>query len=164
MTLPLPQHDAWIGIGANLGDRALTIQRALETLDAHPEIAVRAAATCIETEAVGPGSQPNYLNTAAHLRTSLDARDLLNALLQVESVFGRNRELEERWGPRTLDLDILIHGDHVIDEPGLVVPHPRMHERDFVLQPLSEIAPEVHHPALGVSIAELLASLSAREP
>ena len=128
-----------IGLGANLGDRAATIRAALDVLDAHEHIAVVAQSTLIETDAVGPGDQPRYLNGAALLRTELGPGALLACLLATERSFGRDRDRETRWGPRTLDIDLLLYGDMSINAPGLQVPHPRMLERAFVLEPLAEI-------------------------
>ncbi|MGP1310673.1 MAG: 2-amino-4-hydroxy-6-hydroxymethyldihydropteridine diphosphokinase [Phycisphaerales bacterium] len=166
------QHDsghpasvlAAVGLGANLGDRAQTIARAIELLDAQPRVAVRAVSSLIETPAlVIPGSppQPPYLNGAAAIETNLEPRDLLEMLLRIERELGRDRAAGERWAPRTIDLDLLLYADRVIDDEGLTVPHPRMHERDFVLLPLAEVAAEAVHPTLGVTVRELLDRLRA---
>jgi 2-amino-4-hydroxy-6-hydroxymethyldihydropteridine diphosphokinase len=109
----------------------------------------------IETDPVGPVPQGRFLNAAATLHTALEARDLLDQLLAIERQRGRTRAREERWGPRTLDLDLLLYGDRIIEEPGLSIPHPRLHERTFVLAPLSQIAPDVVVPTLGRTIREL---------
>jgi 2-amino-4-hydroxy-6-hydroxymethyldihydropteridine diphosphokinase len=112
----------------------------------------------IETAPVGgPARQEDYLNGVARLRTSLDAHELLDVLQAIERRFGRERA--ERWGPRTLDLDVLLYDDAVIETERLIVPHARMHERRFVLEPLCEIAPEVVHPVLGLMMRELLMKL-----
>jgi 2-amino-4-hydroxy-6-hydroxymethyldihydropteridine diphosphokinase len=133
---------AFIGLGANLGDRDATIRAALDALGEEDGIEVVAVSTLRETEPVGVGPQPLFLNGAAALETRLSARDLLDRLLAIEQRFGRVRVPGEH-GPRTLDLDLLLYGDEEIDEPGLTVPHPRLHERAFVLEPLAEIGADV---------------------
>jgi 2-amino-4-hydroxy-6-hydroxymethyldihydropteridine diphosphokinase len=133
---------AFIGLGANLGDREKTIRAALEALDAEDGIDVVAVSTLRETEPVGVGEQPLFLNGAAELETTLTARELLDRLLETERRFGRARVPGEH-GPRTLDLDLLLYGDERIDEPGLQVPHPRLHERAFVLEPLAELNADI---------------------
>jgi 2-amino-4-hydroxy-6-hydroxymethyldihydropteridine diphosphokinase len=139
---------AYVGLGANLGDRENTLRAAVEVLGGETGIEVVAVSTLRETEPVGVGEQPPYLNGAAELETTLSARDLLDRLLAVEQRFGRVRNPGEH-GPRTLDLDLLLYGDEVIDEPGLSVPHPRLHERLFVLEPLTELAPGLVVPGRG---------------
>jgi 2-amino-4-hydroxy-6-hydroxymethyldihydropteridine diphosphokinase len=131
---------AYVGLGANLGDRERTLREAVDALGAEEGIEVAAVSTLRETDPVGVGEQPRFLNGVAALETSLGARELLDRLLAVEQRFGRVRVPGEH-GPRTLDLDLLLYGDETIDEPGLAVPHPRMHERRFVLEPLAELAP-----------------------
>jgi 2-amino-4-hydroxy-6-hydroxymethyldihydropteridine diphosphokinase len=133
---------AYIGVGANLGDREATMRAALAALDATPGIRVVAVSTFRETEPVGYVDQPRFLNAAAAVETQLDARGLLDALLAVEHGLGRTRE-GPRFGPRTIDLDLLLFGDVEVDEPGLTVPHPRLHERAFVLEPLAELDPDL---------------------
>jgi 2-amino-4-hydroxy-6-hydroxymethyldihydropteridine diphosphokinase len=130
---------AYVGLGANLGDRERTLRGAVEALAANHQIEVLAVSSLRETDPVGPvPDQPRFLNGAVALETSLSARELLNVLLRTEAAFGRTRE-GPPGGPRTLDLDLLIYGDEEIDEPGLQVPHPRLHERTFVLEPLREL-------------------------
>jgi 2-amino-4-hydroxy-6-hydroxymethyldihydropteridine diphosphokinase len=131
---------AYVGLGANLGDRERTLRAAVDALAAEDGVEVASVSVLRETEPVGVGQQPLYLNGAAELETTLTARRLLDRLLAVEQRFGRIRVPGEQ-GPRTLDLDLLLYGDEVIDEPGLTVPHPRLHERRFVLEPLAELAP-----------------------
>ena len=132
---------AYVGLGSNLGDREGTIRAALAALNEEDGIEVVAVSTLSETEPVGVGAQPLFLNGAAELETTLSARELLDRLLATEQRFGRVRVTGEH-GPRTLDLDLLLYGDEQIDEPGLTVPHPRLHERVFVLEPLAELGVE----------------------
>lgn len=132
---------AYVGLGANLGEREATIRRALDLLAAEPGVEVAAVSTLRETDPVGYADQPRFLNGAAALETTLPARELLGLLLSVERALGRDRSGEARFGPRTIDLDLLLFGDTVIDEPGLTVPHPRLAERTFVLEPLDELDP-----------------------
>jgi len=140
---------AYIALGSNLGDREKTIRGAVAALEADPDIAVVAVSTLIDTEPVGVVDQPRFLNGVAALDTDLSARQLLDVLLDVERRFGRLRDGAVPQGPRTLDLDLLLYGDDEIDEPGLRVPHPRMHEREFVLGPLEELAPGLEVPGKG---------------
>ena len=139
---------AYVGLGANLGDREGTLRAAVDALAAEEGIEVVAVSALRETEPVGVGEQPRYLNGVAELETTLPSRRLLERLLEVERRFGRVRIAGEH-GPRTLDLDLLLHGDEEIDEPGLTVPHPRLHERRFVLEPLAELAPGLVVPGRG---------------
>jgi 2-amino-4-hydroxy-6-hydroxymethyldihydropteridine diphosphokinase len=130
---------AYVGLGANLGRREETIRRAVEALAATPGTCVVAVSALRETDPVGPVTeQPRFLNGALALDTSLSARELLERLLEVERCLGRTRE-GPPGGPRTIDLDLLVYGDERIDEPGLQVPHPRLRERRFVLEPLAEL-------------------------
>jgi 2-amino-4-hydroxy-6-hydroxymethyldihydropteridine diphosphokinase len=140
---------AYVGLGANLGDRERTLRAAVDALAAEEGIEVVAVSAFRETEPVGVGEQPTYLNGAAELDTTLTAYELLDRLLAAERRFGRVRSPGEH-GPRTLDLDLLLYGqDEVIDEPGLTVPHPRLTERRFVLEPLAELAPGLVVPGRG---------------
>jgi len=148
---------AFVGIGANLGDREATILRAVELLGEIDGIEVVAMSTLRETEPWGPVDQPAFVNGALAVETALEPPELLVALLDVERLLGRVRT-GERWGPRKIDLDLLLYGEWVVDEPGLTVPHPRLHERRFALEPLAELAPDVSVPGHG-SVAELLAAL-----
>ncbi|HVZ93125.1 MAG TPA: 2-amino-4-hydroxy-6-hydroxymethyldihydropteridine diphosphokinase [Phycisphaerales bacterium] len=159
----VPGATALIALGSNLGDRRANIESALRAIDELPRTRLLTASPLIETKAVRlPGDdhpQPDYLNAAASIETQLSPRDLLAALLDIEQRLGRDRSTGERWTARTLDLDLLLFGDQVIDEPALRVPHPEMHRRRFVLDPLARIAPNTHHPILNKTVAELLATL-----
>ena len=128
---------AYLALGSNVGDRLATLQRAVDELDATEGLGIRRSSRIYETEPVGGPPQPRYLNAVLETRTSLGARELLDACLRVERSLGRERLV--RWGPRTIDIDILTYGRERIDEPDLVIPHPRMHERGFVLAPLLEL-------------------------
>lgn len=140
---------AYVALGANLGDREATIRAALADLDAAPGVRVAAVSILRETEPVGYLEQPPFLNGAAALETTLEPRALLELLLEVERRHGRAREGVPAQGPRTLDLDLLLYGSVTIDEPGLSVPHPRLHERAFVLEPLSDLDPSLEVPGKG---------------
>ena len=145
---------AYVGLGSNLGDREATLRRALELLAEHVD--VTAVSTLRDTDPVGVVDQPRFLNGAASVETDLPPRELLGVLLGVERELGRERL--ERWGPRTIDLDLLLYGDEAVSEPGLRVPHPRLHERRFVLEPLAELDPALVVPGCG-PVRELLAGL-----
>ena len=149
---------AYVALGANLGDREATLRAALAELDATPGVEVVAVSTLIETDPVGYLDQPRFLNGAAALETALPPRELLELLLAVEARFGRRREGAPAQGPRTLDLDLLLYESEAIDEPGLRVPHPRLHERRFVLEPLAELDASLEVPGKG-TIQTLLAEL-----
>jgi 2-amino-4-hydroxy-6-hydroxymethyldihydropteridine diphosphokinase len=131
--------DAYLGLGSNLGDRLATLQRAVDLLDGEAGIRVEASSRVWETEPVGP-PQPRYLNAVLRVTTDLEPLELLEACRRAESALGRVRL--ERWGPRTLDVDVLLYDDRTVDEPALQIPHPRMHERAFVLAPLLELEPD----------------------
>jgi 2-amino-4-hydroxy-6-hydroxymethyldihydropteridine diphosphokinase len=148
---------AFVGLGANLGDREESLGRALDLLRTRPGLEVVAVSSVRETEPVGYLDQPRFLNAAAELETSLAPREVLDVLLEVEHELGRTRD-GPRFGPRTIDLDLLVYGDEVVDEPGLEVPHPRLHERRFALEPLAELAPGLVVPGRG-RVADLLAEL-----
>lgn len=152
MTVP---EIAYLGLGSNLGDRRATIESAIRALKKVESVEVVITSRLIETDPVGPVRQAPFLNGTTKVRTTLSARALLDICLAIEKGHGRDRSEEQSWGPRTLDLDLLLYGEQVIDEPGLCVPHPRMHERGFVLVPLSEIAPLARHPVQDSSIQDL---------
>jgi 2-amino-4-hydroxy-6-hydroxymethyldihydropteridine diphosphokinase len=147
---------AFVGIGSNLGDREAHLRAALDRLAAEEGVEVVAVSTLRETEPVGPVEQGPFLNGAVQVTTDLPPRELLARLLDVEQRLGRVRG--ERFGPRTIDLDLLVYGDEIVDEPGLVLPHPRLHERRFALEPLAELAPGLVVPGRG-PVSALLAEL-----
>jgi 2-amino-4-hydroxy-6-hydroxymethyldihydropteridine diphosphokinase len=147
----------YVGLGSNLGDREATIRAALELLGSDPEIDVVAVSSLRETDPVGHTDQPDFLNGAAALRTELSPRALLERLLQIERELGRERS-GPRFGPRTIDLDLLVYGSEEVDEPGLTIPHPRLAEREFVLEPLAELDGDLEVPGKG-SVRALLAAL-----
>lgn len=151
---------ACVALGSNLGDRAATIRRAIEELSRVPRTRLVASSSLHETAPVGGVPQGPYINAAALLETSLSPRELLKEMLRIEREAGRDRVKEQRWGPRTLDLDLILFGDRIINEPDLKVPHPLMHERMFVLEPLAEIAPRLLHPVLKRTVIELRDALS----
>jgi 2-amino-4-hydroxy-6-hydroxymethyldihydropteridine diphosphokinase len=152
---------AYIGLGSNLGEREATLRRALRELDRRAGVHVVRVSHFIETEPVGGPPQGPFINAAAELRATLLPCDLLSVLQGIEDDFGRERGV--RWGPRTLDLDLLLYGDQVVQEPRLVLPHPLMHLRRFVLEPLCEIAPDAVHPVLGRTVRQVLAGLAAEQ-
>jgi 2-amino-4-hydroxy-6-hydroxymethyldihydropteridine diphosphokinase len=149
---------AYVSLGANIGSRRESISAAVELLGAESGVTVRAASTLRETEPVGYEAQPKFLNGVVALDTVLSPRELLDRLLAIERRLGRTRGDGPRFGPRTIDLDLLVYGDVRIDEPGLTVPHPRLAERRFALEPLAELDPELEVPGLG-PVRELLAGV-----
>jgi 2-amino-4-hydroxy-6-hydroxymethyldihydropteridine diphosphokinase len=149
---------AFVGIGSNLGEPERKIAAALEQLAAEDGIDLVAVSTLRETEPVGYLDQPNFLNGAARIETELPPRELMERLLAIESRLGRLRGEGPRFGPRTIDLDLLLYGGETIDEPGLTVPHPRLAERRFALEPLAELAPGLEIPGVG-PVQALLAEL-----
>jgi 2-amino-4-hydroxy-6-hydroxymethyldihydropteridine diphosphokinase len=150
---------SYVGVGSNLGDRELMIWGAVHMLAFNPEVDVVAVSSIRETDPVGVVDQPRFLNAAVAVDTELDPLALLELLLSVERELGRTRD-GPRFGPRTIDLDLLLYGDEEIDEPGLVVPHPRIAERLFVLEPLAELVPERRIPG-SVTVQEALAGLQS---
>ena len=147
---------AYVGLGANLGPREVTLLRAVDLLAAADGVEVVAVSQLRETEPVGVVDQPPFLNGAVAIETSLTARELLGVLLETERELGRVRG--ERWGPRTVDLDLLVYGEETVDEPGLRVPHPRLAERRFALEPLADLDPALDVPGLG-NVSAALAAL-----
>ncbi len=147
---------AFVGIGSNLGDREAHLRRAIDLITAEDGIESSGVSEIRETEPVGPVAQGPFLNGAIRIETDLSPRELLGRLLDIEQRMGRVRS--ERFGPRTIDLDLLVYGDETVEEPGLTVPHPRLHERRFALEPLAELAPGLTIPGLG-PISALLARL-----
>ncbi len=146
---------AFVGLGANLGDAALTLRAAMQALGGLPRTRLVRASHLFRTPAWGMQDQADFINGVAMLQTTLGARELLDALLDTERQFGRERDPTQRWGPRTLDLDLLLYADAVIDVPGLRLPHPHLHERAFALVPLLEIAPDILIPGFGPAQAAL---------
>ena len=153
---------AYVGLGSNLGERETLIRVAIEGLARLPETRLTMVSSLYDTEPVGELDQPNFLNAVVQLETALTARQLLWNLLLIERRLGRVRHAARRYGPRTIDLDLLLHGDLVIDTPDLRVPHPDFHRRAFVLVPLVEIEPRLVHPLLGLDVSELLARIEER--
>ena len=147
---------AYVGLGANLGPREVTLLRAVDLLAAADGVEIVSVSQLRETDPVGVVEQPAFLNGAVAIDTTLDPRALLDVLLETERALGRVRA--EPWGPRTIDLDLLVYGDEVVDEPGLRVPHPRLGERRFALEPLADLDPALEIPGLG-SVAAARAAL-----
>lgn len=146
-------HTAYIGIGSNLGNREEHCNEAIQRM-AERGIGITARSSMHETEPWGVRDQPNFINMAVQVRTDLEPRALLDRLKAIERDMGRTGGTH--WGPRIIDLDILLYEERAINEPGLTIPHPNLHERDFVLRPLAEIAPALVHPILKKTIQELL--------
>lgn len=153
-------NEAYVSIGTNLGDRAAHLDFALRSLAAVPDTRIVALSPVFETDPVGPPPQGAYLNAVVRVETALAPRALLDALLAIERAAGRERGA--RNTARTLDLDLLLYGDRILDEPGLIVPHPRLAERAFILEPLAALAPALVHPQRGESIESLAARV--RDP
>ncbi|HEY4529574.1 MAG TPA: 2-amino-4-hydroxy-6-hydroxymethyldihydropteridine diphosphokinase [Luteimonas sp.] len=150
---------ACIGLGGNIGDVQAMLRSAFDAIAALPGTRLAARSRLYRTPAWGVETQPDFINAAACVETTLGPQALLDALLGIERLHGRVRAADgSRWGPRTLDLDLLLHGDAVIDTPGLVLPHPQLHLRAFVLVPLADVAPDAMVPGQG-RVATLLQAL-----
>lgn len=155
MTAPLSEVQAFIALGSNLGDRSENIRLAVDALRASEGIKMRQVSSLLENPAVGgPPDSPPFLNAVAEIQTILPAHELLDRLMDIEQQIGRVRS--ERWAPRIIDLDLILYGDQMIKRPHLLIPHPLLHEREFVLRPLAEIAPTVLHPRLKMTAREML--------
>ncbi|MGY0634511.1 2-amino-4-hydroxy-6-hydroxymethyldihydropteridine diphosphokinase [Luteimonas sp. A478] len=150
---------AVVGLGGNVGDSEQTLRRAFLALEDLPDSTVLGTSALYRTPAWGVEDQADFINAAAAIQTALEPQALLDALLGIERDFGRVRAADgsDRWGPRTLDLDLLLYGNAVIDAPGMRVPHPRLHERAFALVPLLDVAPDAHIPDIGTARAALAA-------
>ena len=151
---------AWVGLGGNLGNVEVTLNEALLVLDGLPQTSVRAQSSFYRSPPWGRSDQPAFINAAVELQTRLAPQVLLDYLLEIETRFGRVRKPEDKWGPRKLDLDLLVYGDEQLNQPGMHVPHPRLSERAFVLVPMNEIAPKLDIPGHGL-VRDLLAALDA---
>jgi 2-amino-4-hydroxy-6-hydroxymethyldihydropteridine diphosphokinase len=152
---------AYIAIGSNLGDRARSCYSALVHLARHEEITITALSPLIETAPVGgPAGAPPFLNGAIAVETTLGSHALFHELRSIEDLLGRVRK--ERWEPRVIDLDLLFYGDKIVSSDELMIPHPMMHQRTFVLEPLAMIAPDLVHPTLQMTVKGLLESLTTQ--
>ncbi|WP_113928206.1 2-amino-4-hydroxy-6-hydroxymethyldihydropteridine diphosphokinase [Bacillus sp. P14.5] len=151
----------YLSLGSNVGDREQYLKKAIQQLNEHHEIEVAGVSSIYETDPVGYTDQGEFLNLVLEIRTSLSPHALLNQCLQVEKDLGREREF--RWGPRIIDLDILLYNQENIETEELIVPHPRMHERAFVLMPLAELSQTIKHPKFNTSIMALLDEIPDKE-
>jgi len=152
-------HAVYVALGSNLGDREANLKKALALLIETPHLYIHRISSFIENPAVGgPEDSPDFLNAAVELTTSLSPHALMKRLLEIEREMGRTRD--KKWEPRPIDLDLLLFGDQIISDDTLIVPHPLMHERRFVIQPLAEIAPNVVHPTLEIPISMIMDNLA----
>jgi 2-amino-4-hydroxy-6-hydroxymethyldihydropteridine diphosphokinase len=151
---------AFVGLGGNVGNSEITLMEAMWSIDSIPHTSIRAQSRLYRSPPWGRADQAEFINAVVELQTRLMPAVLLEALLDIEVRFGRVREAGDRWGPRTLDLDLLAYGEEQVDVPGMHLPHPRLHERGFVLVPLAEIAPTLEIPGRG-RVADLLAAIDA---
>ncbi|CAN7602366.1 2-amino-4-hydroxy-6-hydroxymethyldihydropteridine diphosphokinase [Rossellomorea sp. LjRoot5] len=154
-------NTAYISLGSNMGDRAVYLEKAINILGSHGKIEVTKRSSLYETDPVGFTEQDQFLNMVIEIRTSLSPETLLHQCLQVEIDLGREREF--KWGPRIIDLDILLFNQETIETENLYIPHPRMQERAFVLIPLLEVAPRVEHPSFNAPLAEFLDEIPDKE-
>jgi len=150
----------YIALGSNLGDRAGYLLLALSRLSSLPQTRLSRLSQVYQTDPVGPPGQEPYLNMVAEIESGLEPQSLMQALLEIEKSLGRERTV--RWGARTLDLDLLLYGEWVADIPQLTLPHPRLHERAFVLAPLCDLIPEARHPNLGMTYRQLLERVDSK--
>jgi 2-amino-4-hydroxy-6-hydroxymethyldihydropteridine diphosphokinase len=150
---PSPIFETYIGLGSNLGDKRQNIEKAIELLNETPKVKVCRVSNFYETAPVGYEAQPDFLNAAAKVETTLTPQEFLEVCQDIEGRLKRVKSI--RWGPRTIDIDILIYGDLILKTEDLTIPHPEMHKREFVLKPLSDIAPEAVHPVSGKTIEQL---------
>jgi 2-amino-4-hydroxy-6-hydroxymethyldihydropteridine diphosphokinase len=148
-------NTAYIGVGSNLGERETHLRQAISLIVQTPYVYIRRISSFLENPAVGgPEDAPPFLNAAVEVQTTLAPQTLMRHLLEIEQIMGRERRV--KWEPRNIDLDLLLYGDEIISTDELIVPHPLMHERPFVLKPLAEIAPNAIHPTLQMTICGLL--------
>lgn len=147
----------YAGLGSNLGNKRENILRAIDRIDAYEEICIKEKSGFYDTAPVGGPPQPDYVNCVIGLETEIEPQTLLKEFKKIEIELGRKPGV--RWGPRVVDLDILLYGDRILNDRSLKIPHERMHERVFVLEPLCEISPDIKHPVSGISISELLVKL-----
>ncbi|HYJ32371.1 MAG TPA: 2-amino-4-hydroxy-6-hydroxymethyldihydropteridine diphosphokinase [Candidatus Binatia bacterium] len=152
----------YVGIGSNLGDREFLIRKAVESLRQLPQTNVSGVSSLYDTEPVGETEQPPFLNAVAWIETELSPRELLWQMLLIEKRMGRVRS--KRWGPRSIDLDLLFYDDELIEEPDLQVPHPEAHRRAFVLYPLLELDPNFRHPVTGETVRRMIQKLPPNPP
>jgi 2-amino-4-hydroxy-6-hydroxymethyldihydropteridine diphosphokinase len=156
----IPPTRAFVGLGGNVGDVETTLTEAMWALDSMPQTSIRAQSAFYRTPPWGNTDQPPFVNAVVELQTRLAPRVLLDLLIDIEARFGRDRSEGEKWGPREIDLDLLVYGEEQMDEPGLHLPHPHLHERAFVLVPLAEIAPKLEITGVG-RVDELLRQVDA---
>lgn len=150
-------HQVYLSVGSNIGDREAYLKQGIESLSANPQIQVLKVADFVETKPYGILDQADFLNTVAHVRTLLTPKELLKQLDEIENAAGRSREIH--WGPRTLDLDIIFYDKLVYEDDKLIIPHVDMENRDFVLKPLNQLAPNFRHPITGKTVTQMLEAL-----